>query len=173
MPAVLRAVRYMEDAITTAKDLAEQLRGQQHTGVVAKFEDTDGDTGSPRRVCVLVVDDQEMVREGLLNVLSKDVRLVVGDARDGVQALKAFELQQPDVVLMDVNMPQMNGVETAREIHRRWPQTAIIGLSVSEDDATAQAMIEAGASAFMPKSGSSAKLIKTIVDLAAGREKLN
>jgi signal transduction histidine kinase len=122
-------------------------------------------------VRVLVVDDHTIVREGIANILRSDERLtVVGEAADGVQAIQEVERHRPDVVLMDVNMPRMNGVEAAREIMRRWPKTLIVGLSVLGDELTARTMIEAGAAAFIPKSGDSEQMISTVVGLMVGRK---
>ncbi len=142
--------------------LAPQGRGLNGSGFLA-LDDT--------RIRVLVVDDHAIVREGIANILRSDDRLtVVGEAADGVQAIKAVEVQRPDVVLLDVNMPRMNGVEAAREIIRRWPKTLIVGLSVLGDELTARTMIEAGAAAFIPKSGDSEQMISTVVGLVRQRK---
>ncbi len=120
------------------------------------------------RTRLLVVDDHAIVREGITNILSDDERIVVlGEARDGIEAIEAVERLRPEVVLMDVNMPRMNGVEATREISRRWPKTVIIGLSIQDDDATAQSMRQAGAAAFIPKSGDSENLLSTIISLGS------
>lgn len=119
------------------------------------------------QIRVLVVDDHAIVRQGIANMLDMDERLtVVGEAADGLAAIEAVERHRPDVVLVDVNMPRMNGVEATREIHRRWPSIVAVGLSVQSDDATAQSMRDAGASAFLPKASDSDQMITTIVDLA-------
>ncbi|HET8700289.1 MAG TPA: response regulator [Nitrococcus sp.] len=113
---------------------------------------------------VLVVDDHAIVREGIANVLSSDKRLVVvGEAADGVEAIEAVEQRRPNVVLIDVNMPRMNGVEATREIHRRWPGVRIVALSVQDDTATARTMIQAGAAAFVSKSDDAAQMIDAVL----------
>jgi PAS domain S-box-containing protein len=120
-----------------------------------------------RRIRILVVDDHAMVRQGLATLLDEDERLVVvGEAADGVEAIEAVEQHRPDVMLVDLNMPRMNGIEATREVHRRWPETIIIGLSVQDDDITARAIMAAGAAAFLSKAGDSDRMIATIVDLA-------
>jgi PAS domain S-box-containing protein len=117
------------------------------------------------RIQVLVVDDHPMIREGIANILGSDSRIVVsGQASDGVEALNAVERHQPDVVLMDVNMPRMNGIEATREIRQRWPNIRIIGLSVQDDPTTAKSMRDAGAAAFISKSGSSVAMIAAILN---------
>ncbi|HET8701455.1 MAG TPA: response regulator transcription factor, partial [Nitrococcus sp.] len=117
-----------------------------------------------RQVHVLVVDDHAIVREGIANVLNADERLVVvGEAADGVEAIEAVGRHRPDVVLIDVNMPRMNGVEAAHEIRRRWPEVRIVALSVQDDAATARSMIQAGAAAFVSKSSDANHMIKTVL----------
>ena len=113
---------------------------------------------------MLVVDDHPMIREGIANILAGDCRLAIsGQAADGVEAIESVERDQPDVVLMDVNMPRMNGIEAAREIRRRWPETCIIGLSVQDDPTTAKSMCDAGAAAFISKSDASVSMISAIL----------
>lgn len=117
----------------------------------------------------VVVDDHPIVRQGLVNLLQADPRIqVVGEAGDGVQAVEAVERHKPDVVLMDINLPGRNGIEATREIHRRWPHIHVIGLSVQDDNATRQSMIEAGAKAFISKSDQSQNLVETILHLTSG-----
>lgn len=125
---------------------------------------------SSRKISVLIVDDHAMVRQGLANLLDEDERLeVVAEAADGFEAIDAVGQHRPDVMLVDLNMPRMNGIEATREIHRRWPDTMVIGLSVQDDAATAKAIRDAGAAAFLSKAGDSDRLIETILELADGR----
>ncbi len=119
------------------------------------------------RIRVLVVDDHAIVRQGITSILNEDERLmVIDEASDGLEAIEAVERLHPDIVLMDINMPRMNGIEATRVISRRWPETIIVGLSIQDDEATARAMREAGAADFIPKTGDSEHLIKTILSLA-------
>lgn len=108
-----------------------------------------------------------MVRQGLATILAENEHLeVVAQAADGIEAVAAAEQHRPNVILIDVNMPRMNGIEATREIHRRWPEIILIGLSVQDDEATAKAMLDAGAAAFLPKTGDSDQLLATITALA-------
>lgn len=115
---------------------------------------------------VLVVDDHALVRQGIANVLRREKRIrVVGEAGDGVAAIEAVEEMCPEVVLMDINMPRMNGIEATREIHRRWPEKIIIGLSVQDDEATRASMFVSGAQEFLSKSGNADLMVSTILRL--------
>lgn len=117
----------------------------------------------PDAIRVLVVDDHAIVRAGVANVIDDDPGLtVVGEAGDGYEAIAFVARRQPDVVLMDVNMPRLNGIEAAREITRRWPAVVVIGLSVQSDDATAASLREAGARAFLLKSDDPQSLLAEI-----------
>lgn len=116
------------------------------------------------RTRVVVVDDHSMVRQGLASTLGGDQRIsVVGEAGDGREAILVVERQSPDVVLMDVNMPGMNGVEATRRLRARWPDLSIIALSVQDDESTAQSMADAGASMFLSKSADSEQMINAIL----------
>lgn len=138
----------------------------------APDEGADRHTGTDTpRTRVLVVDDHAIVREGIASVLENDTRLaVVGEAGDGIEALELLQQLQTDVVLMDVNMPRMNGIEATREIASRWPGILTVGLSVQSDPPTAELMCDAGAAGFIPKSGDSDEMIATILRVVAARE---
>lgn len=124
------------------------------------------DTAAPGSIRVLVVDDHVLVRQGIANILSSEERIsVVGEAADGMEAIEAVERLSPEVMLVDLNMPRMNGIEATREIHRRWPNKIVIGLSVQDDEATRNSMLNAGARAFLSKSGDAENMITTILKL--------
>lgn len=115
-------------------------------------------------VRVLVVDDHALVRHGIASALNDDGRVVViGEAADGVEAIEAVARYQPNAVLIDVNMPRMNGIDAAREIHRRWPDVRIVAVTAQEDEATANVMWEAGAVAFVCKSGDVGRMIDAVL----------
>lgn len=112
-----------------------------------------GSTASDGRPQVLIVDDHAVVRQSLANALKADSRLaVVGEASSGAEAIEAVERCQPEIILMDVDMPDTSGIEATECIHRRWPSIAIFGLSVLEETAVAEAMREAGATCLLSKS---------------------
>ncbi len=115
------------------------------------------------RIRVLLVDDHAMVREGLRSVLDAYEDLhVVGEGRDGVEAVKLVEELRPRVVVMDVNMPKMTGIEAATQIKIKWPETTIIGISVNIGDDNATAMKRAGAVIVLAKDSAVDELHQTI-----------
>lgn len=104
-------------------------------------------------VCrIMLVDDHVMIRQGLRSLLDAYPDLqVVGEAANGLEAIDLIEQLQPSLVLMDINMPTMNGIEATAQITRRWPQIRVIGLSVNASDENADAMREAGAIRLLTK----------------------
>lgn len=116
---------------------------------------------------IIVVDDHALVRDGVISLFRRDPRIgIAGAAKDGVEAIQMVEEHRPDVVLMDVKMPVMNGIDATREILRRWPTTQVIGLSMQDAEGEeARAIANAGAIAFLRKSDDSDKMIATILSL--------
>ncbi|MFC7643040.1 response regulator transcription factor [Streptosporangium lutulentum] len=101
---------------------------------------------------VLVVDDQTVVREGLTLLLGLLPGIeVVGSAGDGEAALRLIEAERPDVVLMDLRMPRMDGVEATRRIRAAYPDTQVVVLTTYSDDESVFAALQAGARGFLTK----------------------
>lgn len=118
---------------------------------------------SQKSLRVLLVDDHAMVRQGLRSVLEESPTLdVVGEADNGPQAIELAGLFQPDVVVMDINLPQLNGVEVTRRILRDRPSTRVIGISVNEDEQVTRAILQAGAEAFIPKGRAAVELVDAV-----------
>jgi signal transduction histidine kinase/AmiR/NasT family two-component response regulator len=114
-------------------------------------------------ITVLIADDHAVVREGLRRLLGHEHGIeIVGEAADGEEAFRLAGTLQPDVILMDVSMPKLDGVAATRAIHRDHPNTRIIGLSMFEDDEHARAMRGAGAVAYLTKSGPPRDLVSAI-----------
>ena len=121
-------------------------------------------------VRILVVDDHDIVRKGLTLMLGQEPDFeVVGEARDGVEALARTRELCPDVVILDLKMPQAGGEVAAREIRRQCPATRILILSGAELDAGVLDVLEAGVDGYVPKDVSPAELAHAIRAVAAGQ----
>jgi DNA-binding NarL/FixJ family response regulator len=124
---------------------------------------------APNKIRVLIVDDNELFREGLVSLLSKyDTIQIMGQARDGYEALQKTDLLRPDVILMDIFLPRMNGVAATQQIKASHPNVNILMLTVSEDDADLFAAIRAGARGYLVKTVSAEDLESAIHAMAAG-----
>ncbi len=118
---------------------------------------------------VLLVDDQRLMREGLRVLLELEGGLeVAGEAGDGEEALEQYAALQPDVVLMDVRMPGMDGVEATRRLRERWPDARIIILTTFDDDAYVFEGLRAGAMGYLLKDVSGNDLAEAIRTVVAG-----
>jgi DNA-binding NarL/FixJ family response regulator len=105
-----------------------------------------------RPIRVLLVDDQRLMREGLRTLLELHADLhVVGEAGDGHEAVQLVAERQPDVVLMDLRMPRLDGVAATRRIKARWPDVQVLVLTTFDDDELVFQSIEAGASGYLLK----------------------
>ncbi len=123
---------------------------------------------------VVIVDDHEMVRRGLSLFLRGFSDLeVVGEATNGAEALQVCEAQQPDVVLMDIVMPEVNGIEATRSLRERFPNMAIIALSSSGDTHSVTATMQAGATSYLLKNVSDDQLANAIRAAQRGQRTLS
>ncbi|MGC8874838.1 MAG: response regulator [Chloroflexia bacterium] len=118
---------------------------------------------------VLIVDDHPLFRQGVRAVLEREPDLrVVGEAGDGQEAIRLAEELAPDVVLIDISLPGLNGLEVARVIKRRQPQASLIVLTVYEDDEQLFNAIKAGASAYFSKDIQPQQLVQVIREVGRG-----
>jgi CheY-like chemotaxis protein len=116
-----------------------------------------------RPVRVLLVDDHAMVRQGLRSILDGYPNLdIIAEAGDGEEAVTLARLLKPDLVVMDVNMPRLDGIEATKRIREELPGTYVVGLSVNEADHIVKSMKAAGASAFLTKESAADHLYETI-----------
>jgi len=116
-----------------------------------------------KRIKVLVVDDHTVIRDGIRAVLTlqKDIE-VIGEAVDGKDAVEKVGQLLPDVVTMDIVMPVMDGLEAAKQIHQKYPQTRVLMLSQYDDEENILAAEQIGAYGFIPKRAASSQLINGI-----------
>ena len=119
---------------------------------------------------VLVVDDHSLVRTGVANIISHEADLhVVAEAANGVEAIEAFEKHRPDVTLLDLRMPVMEGVEAVRQIRERDPNAKVIVLTTYDTDEDISRALRAGAKAYILKDITADGLIACIHDVLAGK----
>ncbi len=123
---------------------------------------------------ILIVDDHSVVRQGLQMFLQLDRELeVVGEARNGIEAIEQARRLRPDVVLMDILMPKMDGIEATKEIRRALPDTEVIALTSVLEDEKVFAAIRAGAIGYLLKDTEAAELRSSIKAAAAGQVQLS
>jgi DNA-binding NarL/FixJ family response regulator len=124
-----------------------------------------------RETRVLLVDDHVLVRQGIKSLLDSHENLrVVGEASDGQRAIDLTKELQPDVVIMDVNLPVLDGMTATVHITRDCPETVVIALSVHDDRHIMETMHEAGAVAFVSKGSLTEELYKAIEQAMRQRE---
>jgi NarL family two-component system response regulator LiaR len=123
---------------------------------------------------VLLVDDHMVVRSGLSTVLAvyDDINLV-GEAGDGEEAFRLCERLQPDVVLMDLLMPRMDGVTAIKAIKERWPQIQVIALTSFKEKEYVEGALKAGANGYLLKNVSAEELVNAVRRAAAGQPSLS
>lgn len=126
---------------------------------------------APRaRASVLLVDDHALLRTGVANIINQEPDLhVVAEAGDGAEALAAYDRHRPDVTLLDLRMPVMEGVEVVREIRARDPRALVIVLTTYDTDDEISQALKAGAKAYVLKDISADALVNCIRDVLAGK----
>ena len=124
-------------------------------------------------ISVLLVDDHTLFRSGVRSLLQRNPRFtVVGEASDGVDGVKRAMQLKPDVILLDLHMPGMTGVETLQLILQGWPEAAVIMLTVSEEGEDLAAALQAGARGYLIKNIDADYLVRAIERAAAGESVL-
>ncbi|MCF6093398.1 response regulator transcription factor [Microaerobacter geothermalis] len=122
-----------------------------------------------RKITILLVDDHQLFREGIKRILNMEADFsVVGEAGDGETACQLAQVLQPDVILMDVNMPHMNGVEATEIIHQYTPESKVIILSIHDDEGYVQKTLRSGASGYLLKEMEAEELIDAVKAVSRG-----
>jgi two-component system, NarL family, response regulator NreC len=118
---------------------------------------------------LLLVDDHAVVRSGLKMLLGAESDVeIVGEASTAAQALESASTVKPDVILMDIGLPDLSGIDATREIKKRFPKIAIVALTIHEDEEYFFKMLEAGASGYVPKRAAPEELLIAIRAAASG-----
>jgi DNA-binding NarL/FixJ family response regulator len=120
---------------------------------------------------ILIVDDNIILREGLRSLLSSQQGFeIVGEAEDGLEAVEAVDQARPDLVLMDLTMPRMGGIEATRKIKEKRPETKILALTIQDCPEYRAATFKAGADGYLLKNTPSSELIRSIEEAFSGNE---
>ncbi|MBO2534250.1 MULTISPECIES: response regulator [Rummeliibacillus] len=118
---------------------------------------------------IIIVDDHQLFREGVKRILDfEDTFDVVAEGDDGLDVMRLYEEYQPDVILMDINMPQKNGVEATAELLEKYPDAKVIILSIHDDESYVSHALKSGALGYMLKEMDADEIIEAIKIVAAG-----
>jgi DNA-binding NarL/FixJ family response regulator len=125
------------------------------------------------KITVLIVDDHDVVRQGLRRVLEMDEKIqILGEARNGIDAISMTVALKPEVVIMDLKMPDMDGITATREIKKSCPETYVLILTMYADNYFDDA-IEAGAAGYLLKDGDSKKIAQAVYQLREGKNPIS
>lgn len=123
---------------------------------------------------VMLADDHTILREALRSVLEREADIeVVAEASNGLESLRTASEKKPDIVVMDIGMPDMGGIEVTRRLHAEQPSIRVLALSTFFDRHIVMQMLEAGASGYIAKSAGGDELLRGIREVAAGRTYLS
>jgi NarL family two-component system response regulator LiaR len=127
-----------------------------------------------RKIRIVIADDHAVVRQGTRSLLERENDMeVVGEAGDGEEAVKIIERLKPDVAIIDIAMPKLNGVEVTRQIKPRLPSTAVLILTAYDDDEYVFALLEAGAAGYLLKDVDSREVVDAVRAVFAGESVLH
>ncbi|HWO70925.1 MAG TPA: response regulator transcription factor [Actinomycetota bacterium] len=126
------------------------------------------------RIRILIADDHALVREGTRRILEREEDLeVVGEAADGEEAVALAERLAPDVAVIDIGMPRVNGIEATRRIKEEHPEIGVLVLTVHDDDPYVYAILEAGAAGYLLKDVRGSELVDAVRSVRAGEAVLH
>ena len=129
--------------------------------------------GTPNKIRIMTVDDHPLILEGIANVLQRQPDMeVVGEASDGYEAIEAFAKWRPDVTLVDLQMPGMNGIDTIIAILEKWPTARCVVLTTYAGDVQATRALKAGAKGYLLKSMLRKDLVETIRIVHSGKSRI-
>lgn len=117
---------------------------------------------------IVLADDHTLFRQGLRRVLHEQNWTVVAEARDGAEAVRLTLEHEPDLAILDIAMPRLNGIEATRQIARRLPEVKVLIVSMYADEVYVSQALQAGARGFLLKDAADADLVRAVTDLMAG-----
>ncbi|MEK7233644.1 MAG: response regulator transcription factor [Elusimicrobiota bacterium] len=124
-------------------------------------------TAAAKKITVVIADDQTLFREGIKDLLGNEKNIaVVGEAADGREALRLVKKLKPNVILLDIKLPHMDGIEATRQIHKDCPMTNVLILSSYEDEAHVMEAIQAGANGYLSKMLPASDLVNALKTFA-------
>jgi len=125
-------------------------------------------------ITIVLADDHHVVRQGLRALLEGESEFsVVGEASEGLEVIKLVERLKPTILLLDLMMPGLNGLEVTRQVRQRWPETRVLILSMHANEAYVLEALRSGAAGYVLKDASAADLIQAVHEVAAGRRYLS
>jgi DNA-binding NarL/FixJ family response regulator len=131
-------------------------------------------TNSPDRIRILIVDDHPLLREGIVSLVEKQAdMLIVAEASNGKEALQLFQQHVPDITLMDLRLPGIDGIETMTAILAQFPDAKIIVLTSFSGDAQISRALKAGARGYLLKDSLRKELLEAIRTVQAGRKRIS
>lgn len=123
---------------------------------------------------ILIVEDQTILREGLRSLLSFQPDLeIIGEAGDGLEGIRSVDKLLPNLVLMDLSMPRMSGMEAIKEIKKKWPEIKILALTVNDSEEYIMAALKAGADGYILKDSTNTELLQAIRNILSGKRVLS
>jgi DNA-binding NarL/FixJ family response regulator len=126
-----------------------------------------------RKMTIVLADDHHVVRQGLRSLLEAEPDCsIVGETGDGLEAVQLVERLQPDLLVLDLMMPSLNGLEVTRQVSQRSPRTRVVILSMHANEAHVLEALRAGAAAYVLKESTSAELVRAVREAFAGRRYL-
>jgi DNA-binding NarL/FixJ family response regulator len=128
-----------------------------------------GQRGPIHKISILIADDHPLLRDGIVQLLMKEADFeVVGQASDGEEALRLVGEKTPDIVVMDIEMPKMDGLDATRQIKAAYPGTSVLVLTVHDDEEYIAAILEAGAAGYLLKTTYGKELVQAIRSVCLG-----
>jgi two-component system, NarL family, response regulator LiaR len=126
------------------------------------------------KIKIIIADDHAVVREGTRSLLEREEDFeVVGEAKDGEEALKLIDSTQPNVAILDISMPKLNGIEVTRQAKAKWPSMAILILTAYDNDEYIFALLEAGAAGYLLKDVPGKEIVDAVRSVHSGESVLH